>query len=384
LIYGNNFFGGIMKLTENLLALLETPCLIADMEIVRRNIRMMQDAADRYNCALRPHIKTHKITAIAKLQMEAGAVGITCAKVSEAEVFAEAGIGDIFVAYPCVGSFRIDRAIALAGKIPRLILAVDSEDGAKALSAAAKEAGVTFEVRLEIDTGAGRTGIPMEEAPQLALKVSRMPNLNLTGIYTFKSLLYQGLPTEDNEAAGREEGEMMAAAADAIRAAGVDIKDISAGSSPTGAAVAKTGLVTEIRPGTYVFKDVMQLAERVAEPDELAVRYAATVVSVSHDGYAVIDGGTKTFPSDVPLNTPPGNYPGYAIVEGMPWLRLSRMNEEHGIITSESGPTGLRVGQVITLLPVHVCTAVNMQNYIYLLDGGKLTKQKVDARGMLV
>jgi D-serine deaminase-like pyridoxal phosphate-dependent protein len=129
----------------------------------------------------------------------------------------------------------------------------------------------------------------------------------------------------------------------------------------------------------------MQLAERVAEPDELAVRYAATVVSVNNDdGYAVIDGGTKTFPSDVPINTPPGNYPGYAVVENMPWLRLSRMNEEHGIITAERGPTGLRVGQVITLLPVHVCTAVNMQNYIYLLDGGKLTKQKVDARGMLV
>jgi D-serine deaminase-like pyridoxal phosphate-dependent protein len=373
-----------MTLTPILYNQLETPCLIADMDVVRKNIRMMQDAADRYTCALRPHIKTHKIAAIAKLQIEAGAAGITCAKVSEAEVFADAGIGDIFIAYPCVGQFRIDRAIALSRKIPRLILAVDSEDGAKALSAAAKDAGVTLEVRLETDTGAGRTGIPAERAAALALKVSRLPNLSLTGIYTFKSLLYEGRPTEDNEAAGREEGEMMAAMAAAIRAAGVGIREISAGSSPTGVAVAKTGLVTEIRPGTYVFKDVMQLAERVAEPDELAVRYAATVVSVNHDGYAVIDGGTKTFPADVPLNAPPGNYPGYAIVEDMPWLRLSRMNEEHGIITAEGGSTGLRVGQVITLLPVHVCTAVNMQNYIYLLDNGKLTKKKVDARGMLV
>jgi D-serine deaminase-like pyridoxal phosphate-dependent protein len=373
-----------MNLTSSLFNQLETPCLIADIETVRRNIRKMQDAADSCKCSLRPHIKTHKIAAIAKLQLDAGAVGITCAKVSEAEVFADAGIGDIFIAYPCVGQFRIDRAITLSRKIPRLILAVDSEEGAKALSSAAKEAGVTLEVRLEIDTGAGRTGIPIERAPSLALMITQMPGLLLTGIYTFKGLIHQNRPTEDNEAAGREEGEMMAATADAIRAAGVDIREISAGSSPTGVSVAKTGLVTEIRPGTYVFKDVMQLAERVAEPDELAVRYAATVVSVNNDdGYAVIDGGTKTFPSDVPINTPPGNYPGYAVVENMPWLRLSRMNEEHGIITTESGPTGLRVGQVITLLPIHVCTAVNMQNYIYLLDGGKLTKQKVDARGML-
>jgi D-serine deaminase-like pyridoxal phosphate-dependent protein len=164
----------------------------------------------------------------------------------------------------------------------------------------------------------------------------------------------------------------------------VDIREISAGSSPTALTVAKTGLVTEIRPGTYIFKDAMLAAERVAKPEELAVRYAATVVSVNHNGYAVIDGGTKTFPSDISLNEPPYFYPGYAIVENMPHLRLSRMNEEHGILTSDGGPSGLRVGQVLTLIPIHVCTAVNMQNHIYFLENGTLTKQKVDARGMLV
>ncbi len=373
-----------MKLTEGIASQLETPCLIADMDVVKRNIKTMQDAADSYGCKLRPHIKTHKICKLAKLQIDAGAEGITCAKVSEAEVFAEAGVDDIFIAYPLVGQFRICRVLALSRKLRRLILAADSYEGAEALSRTAASAGMIFELRLEIDTGAGRTGVPIADAPGLAVKISRLPGLKLTGIYTFKSLLYKGQPTGDNEAAGREEGELMAATARAIQSMGVAIRDISAGSSPTGLSVARTGLVTEIRPGTYIFKDYMQLKERAAQSDELAVRYAVTVVSVNHEGYAVIDGGTKTFPCDVALNTPPLYCPGYAIVEDMPHLRLTRMNEEHGIITSDSGSTGLRVGQVLTLIPIHVCTAVNLQNNIYLLEDGELTLQMVDARGMLV
>ncbi|QQO08490.1 alanine racemase [Breznakiella homolactica] len=373
-----------MELTGNQLNEVETPCLIIDVEQARRNIESMQKAADAAGCALRPHIKTHKMPFFAKMQVEAGAKGITCAKVSEAEVMADAGIQDIFIAYPMVGDFRIRRAIDLAGRIGRLILAVDSLTGAEALDRAARKSGKRLEVWLEIDTGAGRTGIPVEDSPALAAAISKMDGLSLTGIYTFKSLVYQGKPTEDNTLAAREEGDMMARTADLIRAAGVPVQEISAGSSPTGEAVALTGKVTEIRPGTYIFKDVMLEKEGVAEPPELAVKYAATVVSCNHDGYAVIDGGTKTFPTDIPINTAPAFYPGYAVVEGSDHLRLSRMNEEHGIITSTTGKTGLTVGQKLTLLPIHVCTAINMQNSVYLLENNVLRRQTVDARGMLV
>ncbi len=373
-----------MKWTQELLAQLETPCLVVDMDIAKANIAAMQKAADEAGCALRPHVKTHKMGLFAQLQLQAGAKGITCAKVSEAEVMAQAGAEDIFIAYPMVGPLRTGRTLALARRIRRLILAVDSLEGAAMLSQAAVEAGMALEVRLEIDTGAGRTGIQMDRAPALAVRVAAMPGLNLTGIYTFKSLLYQGKPTLSNALAAREEGEMMAQVAQAIRAAGVPITDVSAGSSPTGVLVAQTGQVNEIRPGTYVFKDVMQEKEGVAAPGELAVKYAATVVSANHEHYAVIDGGTKTFPTDVAPNVEPGFYPGYAVVEGMPHLRLSFLNEEHGILTSAQGPTGLRVGQVLTLLPIHVCTAINMQNSVYLLENGQVTKQRVDARGMLL
>ena len=165
----------------------------------------------------------------AKLQIKAGAVGITCAKVSEAEVMAEYGLRDIFIAYPMVGTFRIARAIALSRRVDRLILAVDSFESAAALNQAASAANTVLEVRLEIDTGAGRTGVLWEKAPEVAVQISKMQNLNLTGIYTFKSMVYKGEATEDNALAAREEGELMAKAARNIREKGVLITEISAG-----------------------------------------------------------------------------------------------------------------------------------------------------------
>jgi len=373
-----------MHLTPEMIRELETPCLVIDVQKARENIVAMQRAASALNCALRPHIKTHKMPYFARMQVEAGATGITCAKVSEAEVMADGGLTDIFIAYPMVGDFRIRRAIALKNRVDRLILAVDSLEGAQRLNDAASAANVRLEVRLEVDTGAKRTGAPRQQTAGLAKEISRLANLDLTGIYTFKSLLYKDQPTDQNALAGQEEGEMMRDIANAIREAGVSICDISAGSTPTGLAVAQTGMVTEIRPGTYIFKDVMLTMENVGRLDEIAVRYFATVVSTPTEEYAVIDGGTKTFPTDVPILTPPMNYPGYAVVEGRPDLRLTRLNEEHGMIISTQGKTGLAVGQKIALLPIHVCTAVNMQNQVYLLENGVLRMQKVDARGMLV
>lgn len=363
---------------------LETPCIVIDMKKASENIRMMQEAADARGCRLRPHIKTHKMPLFARMQMEAGASGITCAKVSEAEVMAEGGIGDIFIAYPMVGEARIRRALRLARRISRLILAVDSLRGAEALDAAAGAAGMRLEVRLEVDTGAARTGVLREQAAGLAVQISRLANLRLTGIYTFKGLILEDRPTEDNRSAGAEEGRLMEETALVIRAAGVEIGEISAGSTPTGLEAADTGKVNEIRPGTYIFKDYMLCCEHAARPEEIAARYYATVVSVPRPEYAVIDGGTKTFPMDILLDVPPYHYGGYALVEANCDLQLRRMNEEHGILSSKRGCTGLQVGDVLSLIPIHICTAINMQNAVYLDYGDMLVKEPVAARGMLV
>lgn len=373
-----------MGLTQEQIEQLETPCLVIDMDLTKENIRRLQEAADKAGCRLRPHIKTHKMPLFAEMQIKAGASGITCAKVSEAEVMADGGIEDIFIAYPMIGNFRIQRAVGLAKRIKRLILAVDSLEGAKALEQAASEQDVILEVRMEIDTGAGRTGVPMDRAAELALAMKQMKHLKLTGIYTFKSLVLFGKPTEDNLLAAKEEGQMMAQAAEMLKNAGVEIQDISAGSTPTGIQVAQTGMVNEIRPGTYIFNDFMLIKEKAAHMDEIAVRFYATVVSCHHSQYAVIDGGTKCFPTDAVPGQPPFYFPGYAAVEGDDNLKLSRMNEEHGILTAANGETGLHVGQVLSLIPTHVCTAINMQNSVYILENGSLRKQTVDARGMLI
>jgi len=357
---------------------------VIDVEKARKNIRKMQDLADTYHCRLRPHIKTHKMLYFANMQLEYGACGITCAKVSEAEVMAEGGIDDIFIAYPLVGDFRIKRAIELAKKVRKLILAVDSLEGAAALDRAAKEAGITFEIRMEVDTGLKRTGVQRDKVVQLAKEISQLSNLNLTGLYSFKGLVYQGKPTTDRDKAGQEEGALMKEIADDIEKAGIKLEDISAGSTPTAKPLAQTGLVNEIRPGTYIFNDYMIYKQGAAKLEDIAAYIYVTVVSTPSDEYAVIDGGTKTFPMDIQLNSPPYYYPSYAVVEGNEDLLLTRMNEEHGIITSKRGKTGLRVGQKLKMIPIHICTAVNMQNQVYLYDGNDIIVQKVDARGMLI
>lgn len=367
----------------------ETPCLVIDEPLARENIARVQQGVNAAGCQLRPHIKTHKMPYFARLQLEAGAAGITCAKVSEAEVMADGGAEDIFLAYPMVGDFRIKRALALSQRVRRLILAVDSLEGAKALSDAAAAAGLPLEVRLEVDTGAQRTGVLRDHAVDLAKAVAALPNLRLTGIYTFKSLVLHGAPTQDNAAAGKEEAQLMYDAAQAIRAAGVEIQDISVGSTPTWRQAAETGLVTEVRPGTYIFGDWMLTREHCAAFEQIAVRLYATVVSTPAPGYAILDGGTKTFPMDIPLDAEPYHYPGYAIPigkDGQPdWnLQLRRMNEEHGILTAQNGETGLTVGQVLELVPIHVCTAVNMQNHVFVAQGEALRPMDVAARGMLV
>ncbi len=367
---------------KDLIKNLQTPCIVVNVNQVKKNIKTMQEKIDSANCALRPHIKTHKMSKFAKMQIEAGAIGVTCAKISEAQIMASAGVDDIFIAYPIVGEVKTSLLPALKANLKRLILAVDSEIGAQGLNNMAQKNNTEFEVRLEVDTGAKRTGV-QKNVVELAKKVNAMSNLKLTGIFTFKSLVYENKPTTDIQIAAIEEGELMESIANTLRENGIDIKDVSAGSTPTGVAVAQTGKVTEVRPGTYIFGDYMLCKEGFCTQDDIAVEMYATVVSVPCNEYAVIDGGTKTFPMDIMLNSPPFFYDGYAVVADYDNLHLTRMNEEHGILTCDDGNMPLCVGDVIKLIPVHVCTAINMQNNVYLYENNELKTAIVEARGAL-
>jgi D-serine deaminase-like pyridoxal phosphate-dependent protein len=361
----------------------ETPRLVIDGVKMRSNIEKMSGLARERGVKLRPHVKTHKIPRIATEQLEAGAVGITVAKVSEAEVMAEGGIRDIFIAYPLVTGSKIERALRL-NRIVKLTIGVDSFEGARRLSEAAAAGDATLNVRLEVDTGLRRTGVPPEEAVELAATIESSDNLDLTGIYTYRGyVLADGSPTLDLEKAGREEGELMVSLADQIRRRGIEIEDVSLGSTPTAAYAGAVEGVTEIRPGTYVFYDRMQARLGVCSLDGCAASVVATVVSRPHEDLAIIDGGSKTFATDVPPNTEPLNLRGFGHVVGYPDAVLERLTEEHGMLRIGGGQD-LGVGDEVRIIPNHVCSTVNLHNEVFFDDGaGSVERLTVAARGKL-
>jgi D-serine deaminase-like pyridoxal phosphate-dependent protein len=360
---------------------LDTPCIVVDMEKTERNIRRMAEAAKAANVRLRPHAKTHKLPLLANKQIEAGAVGVTAAKVSEAEALADGGVPDIFIAYPLIDQSKIERAIRLSERI-RLIVGVDSLEGAQRLSAEALRLGHTLEVRLEVDTGLRRTGIPFDQAVRLARDIAQLEGLNLSGIYTFRGALLDGSPTMDTQTAGLQEGRMMVRLAEEIRGEGIPIRDVSAGSTPTGVYAAQVEGVTEIRPGTYIYQDRMTAKFGVCSLDDCAAYVLCTVVSRPAEGYAVIDGGSKTFATDVQPMVAPLYLQGFGHILEAPDALLERMSEEHGMLRLEAHHT-LKPGDKIRIIPNHICSTINLHNEIYLVYGNRVEAARVDARGTL-
>lgn len=362
---------------------METPRLVIDGVKMRDNIERMAAVASECGVKLRPHVKTHKIPGIAVEQLEAGAAGITVAKVSEAEVMAEGGIEDIFIAYPLVTESKIGRALRL-NRMVNLILAVDSAEGTRRLSTAAAAEDAILNVRLEVDTGLGRTGVQPDEAVELAATIASSDNLDLSGIYTYRGyVLADGSPTLDLESAGREEGNLMVSLADEIRESGIEIDEVSLGSTPTAAYAGAVEGVTEIRPGTYVFYDRMQARLGVCSLEACAASVVATVVSRPREDLAILDGGSKTFATDVPPKTAPLNLEGFGHVVGHPDAVLERLTEEHGMLRIGT-ENDLRVGDEVRVIPNHVCSTVNLHNEVLFDDGaGSVERLAVAARGKL-
>ena len=357
-----------------------TPYLSIDAAKMQRNILKIAEVARKNGVALRPHVKTHKIPRIARRQLDAGAGGITVAKLSEAEVMAGAGIGDIFIAYPLVADAKIRQAVRLGERV-RLVVGVDSMEGARRLSVVSQAEGRVLEVRLEVDTGLRRTGVPYGEAVELARAIGSLGNLNLTGIYTYRGAVLGGTRTLELEKAGLEEGRLMASLARRMREQGIRVDDVSLGSTPTVEYAARVEGVTEVRPGTYVFYDRMQACLGACSLDECAASVVCTVVSRPSAGLAVIDGGSKTFATDVPPGAHPLNLEGFAHVVGYPGAVLERLTEEHGML-SVDGDFDLVVGDTLRLVPNHVCSTVNLHDWVYLVDeGGAVQEVRVEARG---
>jgi D-serine deaminase-like pyridoxal phosphate-dependent protein len=356
---------------------LDTPCLLVDLDRMERNIQRWQTAIGATGVQLRPHVKTHKVPAIAQRQLAAGATGIAVAKVAEAEVFAAQGCNDIFIAYPVIGREKWQRAACLAHTC-LLTVGIDSEIGARGLSSAAVDVGVTLRARVEVDLGLNRCGVPPAQAEALCRLILGLPGLQLDGIFAFRSIFFAAAAGRTPAELGQEEGQQMAALANQLRSAGIPIRSVSVGSTPTACAAAQVPGISEVRPGTYVFGDYMMAEKNVVTYDDIALSILCTVVSRPAPDKATIDGGSKTFAGDIfPANL---HLKGYARAVGCE-AYVESLSEEHGVVRLGAG-VNPSIGDQIAFYPIHVCTTVNLSDTLVGVRGGKVEQVwNIAARG---
>ncbi len=354
---------------------LPTPAVLIDLDVLERNVARMAERSRAAGVKLRPHAKTHKVVEVGRLQLAFGAEGLSLAKVGEAEVFAEAGFEDIFLAYPTVGGDRARRLLALSDRV-RLSVGTDSVEGARTLSEVFRAARRTLDVVLKIDCGFQRVGVEPGRALEVARAVAELPGLALRGIFTHAGQAYHAQTPAEVTEVGKNEGETVAALAGELRAAGLPIDRVSVGSTPTAAHAMRVSGITECRPGNYVYHDASQIALGTCAPKDCAMTVAATVVSVPAPDRAVVDAGSKTLSSDT-LRPRVG---GYGQVLGTS-SRIERLSEEHGVVRIEPGDR-FRVDDRVSILPNHACVVSNLHDRIYGVRAGAVeTEWRVAARG---
>lgn len=344
---------------------LDTPAVTVDLDIVEANIRRAQDLLARHGVANRPHIKTHKIPALAKMQMEAGAVGITCQKLGEVEVFADAGAADdILLTYNVLGAAKTERLAALIKRLKRMAVVLDNETVARGLSEAGVRHGVDIRFLIECDTGYGRNGV---QSPQAALDLARdvikMPRMRFEGLMTF--------PT-----AKPETRQYLERALQLLRGAGIPVPVISGGGSPSIGSVGEFPMLTEYRAGTYIYNDVMQVTSGAVSWNDCAMKVRATVVSRPTDDRAILDAGSKVLTHDQYYAK------GYGRIVEYPEAQISGFSEEHGHVDLSASARKPKVGEVVNVIPNHCCVVTNMVDEVHGVRGGKVeVTWPVAARG---
>jgi len=354
------------KLQMNLVAI-DTPCVLIDLDVVESNIEKYQAYCDKHHLGLRPHIKTHKLPFLAEKQLAAGALGITCQKVSEAEAMTSGGnIQDVLLTYNILGNEKVARLRALASKVQISVVA-DNQTVVDGLSAGFADAPTPLPVLVECNTGADRCGVASpKDAAKLAEKIGVSPGLRFAGLMTYPPI-------------GRAAQvlEWLTAAKSLIEAQGQSVEIISSGGSPDMFEAHKVPLVTEYRVGTYIYNDRSLVARGVCDWRDCALTVLATVVSVPSTHRAVIDSGSKVLTSDLL------GLDGYGHVIGRPDLVIDQLSEEHGRVICDN-PIRLEVGDRVRIVPNHACVVSNMLDHVTLVRGADVERQaEVVARGQV-
>jgi D-serine deaminase-like pyridoxal phosphate-dependent protein len=345
-----------------------TPALVIDLDRVERNILRVQKLCDAAGMANRPHIKTHKSPTLAKMQLAAGAKGITCQKLGEAEVMVDGGIDDILISYNLLGEARIGRLGALL-KRATVTVAADNPTVIAGLAQAGKIAGRRLGVVIECDTGRKRAGV---EAPTEAIALARLvkshPNLEFSGF-----LFY---PTEQS---WPQTQRFYDEALRGVRAAGLEPGIVSTGGTPNLVNMGQLDGATEHRAGTYIFNDRMMLACGAATPDDCALSVYTTVVSRAAADRGILDAGSKTLTADTGALAD-----GFGLIVEYPQAKIHAFAEEHGFLDLSRSNDRPKVGDVVRVIPNHVCVVVNMFDRMIAVRGDKIVEVlPVAARGKL-
>ena len=344
-----------------------TPAVVVDLDVVERNIARVQALCDAVGLANRPHIKTHKSPVIASMQRDAGARGITCQKIGEAEIMANSGHDDILIAYNIIGEGKLDRLGRLLSQA-KVTVAADNPTVVAGLPRAAAIAGRDLDVVVECDTGRKRAGVEtVAEAVALAKDIASRPGLSFAGF-----MLY---PPEDAMA---ETQAFLDAATAGVRELGLEPRLVSTGGTPNLRNMGRLKGVTEHRAGTSVFNDRMMLAAGVAQLEDCALTVYATVVSRAGLERGIIDSGSKTLTSDT------GGLDGYGLILEYPQAKIARFAEEHGFLDLSGSNDRPQVGDVVRVVPNHVCVVVNMVDRLVTVRGNEIVGElPVAARGRL-
>lgn len=344
---------------------LDTPAVLIDLDVAEANIARMADAARAAGVALRPHVKTHKSPAMARRQLEHGAVGVCVAKVSEAEVMVAEGIEDITVAYPIIGRAKLHRLAPLLGRA-RVTLVVDSPDALAGYAQMAETLGTAIDVLVEVDTGMHRVGARPDHVIDLARRVRATPGISFAGILTHAGHAHDAVDASGVERVAREEARILGSLREELESAGLEVAVVTAGSTLTTPFLTAADGVTEVRPGTYVYNDLRTVACWSATPEQIAASVLTTVVSAEGERVTV-DAGNKT------LTLTRETAYGFGQVVGRPEMLVTRLSEEHGVLTSPTYRP--RVGERLRIWPIHVCVWMDLQAEVYGVRGTQLVER---------
>jgi len=360
---------------------LRTPAVLIDRGKALRNLDRMQAEANARGIRLRPHAKTHKSPLIASWQIERGAAGICCAKLGEAEVFADAGITDIRLPYPLNPS-NADRLVALSNRT-HLSFIVDHPAVAKQWSEALVRRAKQVDVLVKVDVGFHRCGIDpaATDAVEMIRGVAALPGLRLKGLLSHAGNAYHAQSEDELRAIAENEARTMASLADRCRKAGVTIEEISAGATPPARYSIQQKGFTEYRPGNYVYFDRTQVALGAASIDDCALTVLATVVSKPAADRVIFDSGSKTLTNDGARGFTAA--PGYGVVIGHDNLLIERLSEEHATVKVTNGSTPLEPGDRVRIVPNHSCVVSNLVDQAWLVDGESVEALPIAARGKI-